>query len=215
MPPHASAPRARGHGQTARGVHRVGLWTVSTSTSAALVSQSPAVAPSVQNVPVPPESDPFVAVYSQHLRAVSAYLARRVERDAVDDLAADVFAIAWRKRASVAAGEELPWLYRIASYVVANHRRAVASRTSVLARLSAQDSAPSAEDIVVADAALADAWNRLSARDREILSLSALEGLSVAAISTALGISANAVSIRLHRAKARLSGLLADSSEAT
>lgn len=167
----------------------------------------------VKNGPVPPESDPFVAVYTQHLRAVSAYLARRVDRADVDDLAADVFAIAWRKRASVTAGEELPWLYRIASYVVANHRRAVASRTSVLARLSAQDSAPSAEDIVVADAALADAWNRLSARDREILSLSALEGLSTAAMSTALGISANAVSIRLHRAKTRLSALLEDSSE--
>ena len=46
---------------------------------------------------------------------MSAYLARRVPRDDVEDLAADVFAIAWRKRASVTPGEELPWLYRIAS----------------------------------------------------------------------------------------------------
>ena len=54
----------------------------------------------------------FAALYEQYLPAVSAYLRRRVERDDVDDLAADVFAVAWRKRDAVAPGEELPWLYR-------------------------------------------------------------------------------------------------------
>jgi len=162
----------------------------------------------IHNGDVPPELDPFVAVYTQHLGAVSAYLARRVDRDAVDDLAADVFAIAWRKRDRVTEGEELPWLCRIASYVVANHRRQLASRTSVIARLTAQDSAPSAEDIVVADRALAEAWQQLSARDREALALGVVEGLSPSAIATALGISTNAASIRVHRARTRLAELL-------
>ncbi|MFN3708427.1 RNA polymerase sigma factor [Microcella sp.] len=164
---------------------------------------------------MPPDNDPFVAVYTQHLGAVSAYLARRVDRDAVDDLAADVFAIAWRKRDRVADGEELPWLYRIASYVVANHRRQLASRTSVLARLTAQDSAPSAEDIVVADRALAEAWRALSARDREVLALGVVEGLTAAEVATALGITANAASIRLHRARTRLADLLGKVSDST
>jgi RNA polymerase sigma-70 factor, ECF subfamily len=165
------------------------------------------------NGPVTSERDPFVAVYTQHLGAVSAYLARRVDRGAVDDLAADVFAIAWRKRDKVATGEELPWLYRIASYVVSNHRRQLASRTSVLARLTAHDSAPSAEDIVVADRALAEAWRALSARDREVLALGVVEGLGASEVGTALGISANAASIRLHRARTRLSELLGNISE--
>lgn len=157
--------------------------------------------------------DPFVAVYTRHLAAVSAYLARRVDRQAVDDLAADVFAIAWRKRASVQEGQELPWLYRIASYVVANHRRSVASRTNLLALLRTPDSAPSAEDIVIADRALAEAWGALSARDREVLALGAVEGLTPGEISAALGISVNAASIRLHRARTRLAGLVRKNSD--
>lgn len=168
---------------------------------------------SAQNEPVREELDPFVAVYTQHLRAVSAYLARRVDRSAVDDLAADVFAIAWKKRDRVTPGEELPWLYRIASFVVANHRRQLASRTSILARITVQDSAPSAEDIVIADRALAEAWRALSARDREVLALGVVEGLGAGEIATALGISANAASIRLHRARARLAELLQKNSD--
>jgi RNA polymerase sigma-70 factor, ECF subfamily len=77
----------------------------------------------------------FERAYSQYLAAVSGYLFRRVERQYVEDLAADVFTIAWSKRASVAEGEELPWLYRIAANVVANHRRKNATGVALLAAL--------------------------------------------------------------------------------
>ena len=95
---------------------------------------------------MPPSDASFERAYTQYLPAVSGYLFRRVERQHVEDLAADVFAIAWRKRASVAEGEELPWLYRIAANVVANHRRKQANGTSLLAALRPADSAPSAEE---------------------------------------------------------------------
>jgi len=153
---------------------------------------------------MPESTEPFEAVYTQHLGAVSRYLARRVARVDVDDLAADVFAIAWRKRGSVTAGEELPWLYRIASYQVANHRRRLAARASVLGLFSVPDSAPSAESLVTADAELARAWAAIAPRDREVLALVVLDDLAVADAAVALGISANAVSIRLHRAKKAL-----------
>ncbi|HTN59454.1 MAG TPA: RNA polymerase sigma factor [Protaetiibacter sp.] len=151
----------------------------------------------------------FEAVYRRHLPAISAYLARRVARDDVEDLAADVFAIAWRKQASVAAGEELPWLYRIASYQVANHRRRLAMRTSLLGALSAPDSAPAADALIGADPELAAAWRTLSARHREVLALVVLEEIPVAEAAIALEVSANAVSIRLHRAKKALAEALA------
>jgi RNA polymerase sigma-70 factor, ECF subfamily len=77
-----------------------------------------------------------------------------------------------------------------------------------VASLKPADSAPAAEDIVIADQSLAEAWGRLKARDREVLALAVLEDLPVGAIATSLGISANAVSIRLHRAKKSLSSLL-------
>ncbi|MDO8336829.1 MAG: sigma-70 family RNA polymerase sigma factor [Microcella sp.] len=156
--------------------------------------------------PVTP--DEFAAVYARHLPAVSAYLARRVERDAVDDLAADVFAVAWRKRETVTEGEELPWLYRIASYMVANHRRRHVARSNALAVLAAPDSAPSTEDIVLGDLALARAWEELRPRDREVLALAVLEDIPVNAIAVALAITPNAVSVRLHRAKKALAEAL-------
>ena len=151
----------------------------------------------------------FERAYSQYLPAVSGYLFRRVDRQYVEDLAADVFAIAWGKRASVAEGEELPWLYRIAANVVANHRRKNATGVALLAALRPADSAPSAEDIVVADASLAAAWRQLRAAEREVLSLALVEDLTPAQLAVALGVSVNAVTIRLHRARARLAGLLA------
>ena len=154
-------------------------------------------------------ADDFAAVYTEHLPAISRYLARRVERDAVEDLAADVFALAWRKRESVTRGEELPWLYRIAANLVANHRRKLAASTSFIASLRPADSAPAADDIVIADQQLANAWKQLQPADREVIALATFEELSIGEIASALGISANAVSIRLHRARKRLASLLA------
>jgi len=157
---------------------------------------------------MPHPTDDFVAVYTQHLPAVSAYLARRVDRDDVDDLAADTFAIAWRKRDQVAAGDELPWLYRIASYQVANHRRRLAARQSVLGLLSAPDSAPAADAFLSEDARLARAWARLSSAEREVLALVIVDDLPVAQVAIALGVTPNAVSVRLHRAKKALAAAL-------
>ncbi len=151
----------------------------------------------------------FERAYSRHLPAVSGYLFRRVERQHVEDLAADVFAIAWRKRASVTEGEELPWLYRIAANVVSNHRRKQASGGALVAALRPADSSPSAEDIVVADASLAAAWRQLRPAERELLTLALVEDLSPAELAVALGASVNAVSIRLHRARGKLAALLA------
>jgi len=154
-------------------------------------------------------ADDFATVYAEHLPAISRYLARRVERDAVEDLAADVFALAWRKRDAVTPGEELPWLYRIAANLVANHRRRLAASASFIASLRPADSAPAADDIVLADQSLAAAWKQLKAKDREVLALSVFEELPVATIATALRVSANAVSIRLHRARKQLADLMA------
>ncbi len=151
----------------------------------------------------------FERAYIQYLPAVSGYLFRRVERQHVEDLAADVFAIAWSKRESVVEGEELPWLYRIAANVVANHRRKQASGVALLAFLRPADSAPSAEEIVSADATLAAAWRQLRASDREVLSLALVEDLAPAELSVVLGVSVNAATIRVHRARTKLARLLA------
>lgn len=182
--------------QTARRVSRTKRWVARgrNSREADLMSSTDAA---------------FERAYTQHLSAVSGYLFRRVERRFVEDLAADVFAIAWRRRASVTVGEELPWLYRIAANVVSNHRRKMTTGASLFATLRPADSAPSAEDIVVADASLASAWRQLRASEREIIALALVEELPTPEIAIALKISANAASIRLHRARKKLAALLA------
>ena len=159
---------------------------------------------------MPPSDASFERAYIQYLPAVSGYLYRRVDRQQVEDLAANVFAIAWRKRASVAEGEELPWLYRIAANVVSNHRRKQATGNALVAALRPADSAPSAEDIVIADASLAAAWRQLRPAERELLTLALVEDLGPADLAVALGVSVNAATIRLHRARGKLATLLAE-----
>ncbi len=52
------------------------------------------------------------AVHDEHAPAIRAYVARRVERDAVDDVVAHTFAIAWGRLPRGA--DPLPWLYAVA-----------------------------------------------------------------------------------------------------
>lgn len=153
--------------------------------------------------------DKFAERFREHQPAVARFVSRRVERDDVEDLTADVFAIAWRKRSAVTDGEELPWLYRIAGFVVANYRRKRISALAVLGRLGPSDPAPSAESVALADSELSEAWTQLSVKEREIIALTALDGLAVSEAASTLGITANAASIRLHRAKTHLAELLA------
>ena len=141
---------------------------------------------------------------------IAKFLYRRVEVNDVDDLSAQVFEIAWRKGGTVTVGEELPWLYRVATNLVANHRRKNARARNLLAAIVAPDTSPSAESIAVADIALADAWGRLPLASRQILALTALDGLSVSEAALALDITANAVSVRLNRARNQLRVALAE-----
>ncbi|WP_138275146.1 RNA polymerase sigma factor [Rhodoluna limnophila] len=151
----------------------------------------------------------FVATYREHLPAISRYLGRRVDRDQVEDLAATVFEVAWQKRDSVTLGQELPWLYKIASFQVSNFRRRQSSALNFLTLTLSPDNAPSAESLAVFDADLAAGWAKLSPSDRALLALVAFDGLGVGEAAAALSISANAASAKLHRARAKLAKYLA------
>jgi RNA polymerase sigma-70 factor (ECF subfamily) len=151
----------------------------------------------------------FVATYREHLPAISRYLGRRVDRDQVEDLAATVFEVAWQKRESVTVGQELPWLYKIASFQVSNFRRRQSSALNFLTLTLSPDNAPSAESLAVFDADLAAGWAKLSPSDRALLALVAFDGLGVGEAAAALSISANAASAKLHRARAKLATYLA------
>jgi RNA polymerase sigma-70 factor (ECF subfamily) len=149
-------------------------------------------------------AEEFNRVYRAHLTELTRFLARRLPSEAVEDIAGDLFEIAWNKRSSIRAGEELPWLYKTARYLIANHRRKQSGRLAIIERLREPVAAPSAEAVALADLAMADAWQALVEKEREALALWALEGLEPSQIAFVLGQSENAVNVRLSRAKKNL-----------
>ena len=149
-------------------------------------------------------AEEFGALFRAHITEISRFLARRLPADQVDDIASDLFEIAWNKRSKIPQELELPWLYKTARYLIANHRRKEAGRQAILATLAEPVAAPSAESIALADLELAQAWDRLNEKEREALALWALDGLEPKEIAVALGISQNAANVRLSRAKKNL-----------
>lgn len=149
-------------------------------------------------------AEEFGALFRAHITEISRFLARRLPADQVDDIASDLFEIAWNKRSKIPQGLELPWLYKTARYLIANHRRKEAGRQAILASLAEPVAAPSAEAIALADIELAQAWGKLNEKEREALALWALDGLEPKEVAIALGISENAVNVRLSRAKKNL-----------
>lgn len=150
----------------------------------------------------------FNDIFRAHLAETSRFIARRTKAEDVEDLAADLFALAWQKRANIPKGLELPWLYKSARYLISNHNRKQQGRASILAALKEPETAPSAESIALADIELATAWKALSAKEQEILALWAFEGLEPKQLAIALEKSENACAIALSRAKAKLALLL-------
>jgi RNA polymerase sigma-70 factor, ECF subfamily len=150
----------------------------------------------------------FVRVYRELLPKIGQYLSRRVPLDEVEDIASLVFEVAWQKRTQVTPGEELPWLYKIAAFQVANFRRRQATFTNFLSTSLMPSSAPAAEDLATFDLDLAAAWKSLSSSEQSLLALVAFEGLSVQDAAIATGITANTASTRLHRARKKLTDKL-------
>jgi RNA polymerase sigma-70 factor (ECF subfamily) len=146
---------------------------------------------------------------------VRRYLHRRTDAATADDVLGDVLLVCWRRLDEVppAEADALPWVIVVARQCLANAQRAERRRTRLVGRIiaidpppvaapatSTSDGDPDADDHLRLRAALA----RLRRDDAEILRLWAWDELTSPQIAVVLGISANAASIRLHRAKARL-----------
>ena len=140
-------------------------------------------------------------MFDAHAADVRRYIRRRCAADDVDDLVSDVFLVAWRRLDDIPGDAELPWLYRTAWNTLANHRR----RPGPIVTDEVPDQPePDVADRVIDDALLAAAWRSLSARDREVLRLSAWEGLDGRALAEALGISVGGAGAALWRARQHL-----------
>lgn len=147
----------------------------------------------------------FRAAYDEHVRAVAAFALRRVPTPAdAEDVVAETFLVAWR-RFGEAPADLRPWLFGVARMVLRHHYRAATRRDALGERLAG---ALAGLDSASGDRGwLADALPQLSEADRDLLTLTAWEGLSHAETGRVLGCSAAAVAVRLHRARRRLEAL--------
>lgn len=152
------------------------------------------------------EVERFEASFRRFAPQVHAYVVRRAGVGVAQDVTAETFLIAWRRRGHAPA-EPLPWLYGIARGVLANERRSAGRRGALAARLSAQ---PVPQPAGACDGEILEALGRLSSRDREALLLTAWEGLSLEQAAAAMECSPAALAVRVHRGRSRLARLLAE-----
>ncbi|MGI5486609.1 RNA polymerase sigma factor [Microtetraspora malaysiensis] len=162
----------------------------------------------------------FGEIYDRYVSEIHAYLGRRLDRQAADDLTAEVFLAAFRKRETFdpERGEVRPWLYGIATNLISSHRRTETRRLAALQRsATAHDGGAerSHEERVVTRIDAASAQGRLAAElralpdgDRDVLLLSALGELSHEEVAKALDIPYGTVASRLWRVRRKLRAAL-------
>lgn len=144
----------------------------------------------------------FESVAREVIEPVRRFLARRTDPATADDALAETLLVVWRRLDDV-PGEPLPWVYAVARHTLANAARSERRRERLTARLEAQPAGAAAEP-AAGDDALHEALAALRPKDADLLRLWAWEQLTPAEIAIVLDTTPNAVSIRLHRAKAAL-----------
>ena len=157
----------------------------------------------------------FESLYRATWQPLLSYALRRTQSPAdAADVVGEVYAVAWRRCADVPAGDDARlWLFGVARHVLSNQQRGASRRERLAARLTdavqpvAPDPAETFEERASAAAVIA-ALDELSPSDRELLTLSAWDGLAARDVAVVLGVSVALVRVRLHRARARLRRVL-------
>jgi len=161
----------------------------------------------------------FTSLYDQFYRNVLRYALQHAERDGAEDVASEVFLIAWRRRDSI-PDPPLPWLLGVARNLLSKHVGAGRRRQRLTERIAALTSAANlpawdAGDYVVERETALAAFMSLPDRDVETLTLVTWHGLSITDAATVAGCSPRAFTVRLHRARRRLTDALRDEGETT
>jgi RNA polymerase sigma factor (sigma-70 family) len=160
-----------------------------------------------------PDRDEGRAAFEQLFRETRidllAYILRRsLSPDDAADVLAETYLIAWRKLDAIPAGERARlWLFGVARNLLLKGASRRRSRYALVERLAAELRSahpPQAPDEDERAAALSAALRALPERQREVVMLTAWEGLTPRQIAVVTGTPVNIVRVRLHRARARL-----------
>ena len=160
-----------------------------------------------------PGSLELAAVYRAEAARVTAWIRRLDPEGDAEDLLHEVFLVVKRRlpgfRGDAALGT---WLHAITARVVVAQRRKRYVRRLLLGReetsLAAEQVGPRTPEEALRGRELGvqlyELLERLSERDRTLLILHELEGLSGAELATVAGLTESNVWVALHRARARL-----------
>ncbi|MFB9746165.1 RNA polymerase sigma factor [Leifsonia shinshuensis] len=164
------------------------------------------------------DGDAFADLFRRHRDRLFRHVLRLVAAPAdAEDIVGLAFAEAWRKRRSVTFIDAslLPWLLVTGANLARNSSRARRRHDALLARLPQPAVVPDPAIEVVdrvhgseVSARVRESFDRLSERDRQILSLCVLEELSTADAAAILRVPAGTVKSRLSRARRRLADLI-------
>jgi RNA polymerase sigma-70 factor (ECF subfamily) len=160
----------------------------------------------------------FGELFDRYATTMFRFFVRRVGPDDAGSLLGELFRIAFEKRAGYDTERAVarPWLYGMASNLVARHRQREARRLAATARL-VQSSIPASDRYVEVDARVdasrtwtdvAKAIATLPQEERDTLLLYAWEDMPYTQIAAALEVPVGTVRSRLNRARGRVRELV-------
>ena len=152
----------------------------------------------------------FAGLYDRHAAVIHRYVAQRLGGGMADDVVAETFLAAFRRRHSydLSRADARPWLYGIAANEIGKHRRAEVRLLRAFARAAADGVTEGHADLVAERVTAAAARHRLAAvlaalpaGERDVLLLIAWADLSYSEVAAALGIPVGTVRSRLSSAR--------------
>jgi RNA polymerase sigma factor (sigma-70 family) len=162
----------------------------------------------------------FAHIFDRHADEIHRYAYRRVGHGAADDVVAETFLTAFRRRRSYRIDwpDARPWLYGIANLVIQTHWRAEKrllralerARPDAIAEESHESTAIARLNAQATEPALAGALRHLNKGDRDVLLLHAWADLTYAEIAQVLDVPIGTVRSRLSRARQRMRKALGD-----
>jgi len=145
----------------------------------------------------------FEALAAEVVEPVRRFLMRRTDPDTADDVLAETLLVCWRRLDQVPE-HALPWVYGVARNCLANIQRGDRRQVRLAARITVVDPpAETVREVDEPDERVHAALAALRPDEADLLRLWAWEQLGPAEIAAVLGVTPNAVSIRLHRARGK------------
>jgi RNA polymerase sigma-70 factor (ECF subfamily) len=154
----------------------------------------------------------FAGLYDQYYRNILRYALQHAEQGSAEDVASEAFLIAWRRWPDVPE-PALPWLLGVARNLLrkqaeAGHRRRLLADQIATLTTAADVVAWDAAEHVVERVTALQALASLPESDVEVLTLVTWHGLDPRGGGAVLGCSPRAFTVRLHRARRRLTQAL-------